>query len=238
MFISLNILIYFIIEMSDLISFSSVSPHITPIAISFIVWQNLVYILKRNNLSHLWFCLSHHVVLTCLSIYYMVNCRDVLSISYMIPFLEKSPVYTAPIGHIFTGYILADVLNRKLLKSPFTILDWIHHTISIVYTITCITLNPYNIDTPFLGLQELSSILLNIMYLGVKKPWVRIMFIISFLTIRIVLGGYGAIMRTISYTDNKIFINLIISVFWWLQFCINSGFTYIILKKAFRLKKN
>jgi len=224
--------------MSDLISFSSISPHITPISISFIIWQNLIYILKRNNLSHSWFFLSHHVVLTCLSIYYMVQCRDVLSISYMIPFLEKSPVYTAPIGHIFAGYILADVLNRKLLKNPFTILDWIHHTISIIYTTTCIILNPYNIDSPFLGLQELSSIFLYMMYLGVNKPWVRIMFIISFLSIRIGLGGYGAIMRTISYTDNKISINLIISVFWWLQFCINSGFTYMIIKKAFRSKNN
>jgi hypothetical protein len=166
----------------------------------------------------------------------MVKCRDVLSISYMIPFLEKSPVYTATISHIFIGYILADVLNRKLHKSSFTIVDWIHHTISIIYN-TCITLNPYAIDIPFAGLQELSNIFLFMIYLGVNKLWVRIMFIVSFLTIRIGLGGYVAIMRTISYTDNKIPINLIISVFWWLQFCINSGFTYMILKKAFRPKK-
>ena len=224
--------------MSDLISFSSVSPHILPIVTSSTIWQTLVYFLKRNNRSHSWFCLSHHVVLTCLSIYYMVKCRDVLSISYMIPFLEKSPVYTAPIGHIYIGYILAVVLNRKIHKNPFTILDWIHHTISIIYSITCITLNPYNIDAPFLGLQELSSIFLYMMYIGVNKPWVRAMFIISFLTIRIGLGGYGAIMRTRNYMNDKIPINLVILVFWWLQFCINSGFTYMIFKKAFRPKKN
>lgn len=224
--------------MSDLISFSSISPHITPISISFIIWQNLIYILKRNNLSHSWFCLSHHVVLTCLSIYYMVQCRDVLSISYMIPFLEKSPVYAAPIGHIFISYILADVLNRKLLKNPFTILDWIHHTITIIYGTTGIILNPYSIDGPFIGLQELSSIFLYMIYLVVNKPWVRIMFIISFISVRIGIGGYVAIMRTISYTNDKIYINLMISIFWWLQFCLNSKFTYMILKKAFRPKKN
>ena len=220
--------------MSELISFNSVSQHILPVAICSTIWQTLIYFLKRRNLSNNWFGFTHHIVLTSLSTYYIFKCRNYLSMYHIIPASQRSSVYTGRIGHIFLSYILADIFNNR---ESFKKLDWIHHIIASIYTITGLIINPYAIEGPFIGLQELSSIFLYIIYLGVNKPWTRIMFVLSFLSVRIGFGGYVAIMRTHNYINDRIPINLIVSIIWWIQFCLNSKFAYIILKKLCVSKK-
>jgi hypothetical protein len=210
-------------------------------------WQCLISWLRARKLPHAVFNLSHHVVVSGLSLTYLWRAYShhwsVLSSSNLDTFPHSTPadeirdVYAAPgdqpvnIGYVFSGYLIADILNRKNGLRPFTPLDWFHHSLAATYVgIGILFLPPNILDSCYIGVQECSSIFLSLLGLNYKHPVIKAAFISSFILARVCFGGWVAVQRTKLFMAGM-FPSASIVYFWWVQLALNLVFTAMILRK-------
>jgi hypothetical protein len=217
--------------------------HVLSVITSAAGWQSLVWVLKFLKLPHELFNLTHHVVLSSMGSAYLVRAYCLNS---EVPDQEKAnatlwDVQAYPgdepnhVAHVYLGFVLTDIVNRKRLKRRFSPVDWFHHVMAATYATLSVAFLPSNaLDGPYMAMQEASSIFLLLMEVGVKHASVKAMFVVTFILSRICLGGWVAIQRSRLYMAG-LYPSASIMSFWWAQLALNTYFTVLIVRKFCKL---
>ncbi len=194
-----------------------------------------------QRLPHAVFNLAHHCLVSGLSLKYLWR-----AYSHDWAVFGKAhsdalrDVHAAPgdqpvnIGYVFSGYLIADVLNRKLGKRPFSVADWFHHYLAATYVaIGILCLPPNVLDACYIGVQEFSSVFLNLLVLNFRHKAFKAAFGATFILTRVCFGGWVALQLTKLYLAG-LFPSASLVYFWWVQLALNLAFTAMILRKSFK----
>ena len=225
-----------------------------------VAWQCVIWEIRRRKLPRLAFQLLHHVAIS-LACAFTLACRyrELLGVlTLQLPPIpggasrsssssssswESAQSAAALINADFAAYFIVDALNSATCIPRFTRADWVHHTLGLCFALSGFALEPANsLLGIMMGVQELSSIFLTLIYMGCKQQAVvRISFIVTFISTRLVLGLFAGLMRVMQHAACTAHAaaapgcspwSLIVTLFTWLQLGINVYFTSLIIRKA------
>jgi hypothetical protein len=175
-------------------------------------WQCIIWLVHRLRLPHLTFSLAHHALVSVACLHTLASRhRDVLGVLTLqvqhdsFAFgtrsdLERALCTPLMLAANLAAFFLVDMANSAKHTIPFTATDWVHHSLGALFTVSGIVLDsPNTLLSPLIGLQELSSVFLVLIYMGWKQPLLRTCFAVSFMVIRLGLGSFAVAMKMLQH---------------------------------------
>ena len=207
----------------------------------FIIYYNIFFTCMNSILTYINYeDKIKRLILTINILSFLINSYiPYISMLYFFNYisLEKCIIIQIP---IFISYLLCDCINMIKYKNFNKYETWFHHIVSMMGTFSINIEKSINYLYPLIMFTEISTPFLcisdtfkNIQYLQKSYPNInkcsRIMFVITFLSTRILLMTYEMV-PVILYTKISILIKILMVLFLMLQYYWGYSIYKIIIK--------